>query len=165
MRHMRTHTKSEPYGCPLCDHRAARKDYLQKHIAKSHAGVTLDQVESLHPDMYNIDEKISFIEGRESRTTEDIQEKVRESRLGKVRQKEEVDVALERELGELIGEQRISSEDDFLREGDEGTTTVLQVDEDGGQEMLVTATLSQEDVINPSVVFFKYDVLDRKSVV
>ena len=81
VRHMRTHTKSEPYSCPLCVHRAARKDYLQKHILKTHTGVSLEQLESFHPDMYNIQEKISFQEGKESRSTEEIKEKVRESRL------------------------------------------------------------------------------------
>ena len=78
---MRTHTKSEPYSCPLCVHRAARKDYLQKHIIKTHTGLSLEQVESLHPNMYHIEEKISFQEGKESRTTEEIKERVRESRL------------------------------------------------------------------------------------
>ena len=81
VRHMRTNTKSEPYSCPLCVHRAARKDYLQKHILKTHSGVSLEELESFHPDMYNIQEKISFQEGRESRSTEEIKEKVRESRL------------------------------------------------------------------------------------
>ena len=81
VRHMRTHTKSEPYSCPLCVHRAARKDYLQKHILKTHTGVSLEQLESFHPDMYNIQEKISFQEGKESRSTEEMKEKVRESRL------------------------------------------------------------------------------------
>ena len=81
VRHMRTHTKSEPYSCPLCVHRAARKDYLQKHIIKTHTGLSLEQVESLHPNMYHIEEKISFQEGKESRTTEEIKERVRESRL------------------------------------------------------------------------------------
>ena len=78
---MRTHTKSEPYSCPLCVHRAARKDYLQKHILKTHSGVSLEELESFHPNMYNIQEKISFQEGKESRSTEEIKEKVRESRL------------------------------------------------------------------------------------
>ena len=81
VRHMRTHTKSEPYCCPLCAHRAARKDYLQKHILKTHSGVSLEQLESFHPEMYNIQEKISFQEGKESRSTEEMKEKVRESRL------------------------------------------------------------------------------------
>ena len=78
---MRTHTKSEPYSCPLCVHRAARKDYLQKHILKTHSGVSLEELESFHPSMYNIQEKIVFQEGKESRSTEEIKEKVRESRL------------------------------------------------------------------------------------
>merc|ERR1711953_410636 len=69
------------YSCPLCVHRAARKDYLQKHIIKTHTGLSLEQVESLHPNMYHIQEKISFQEGKESRTTEEIKERVRESRL------------------------------------------------------------------------------------
>ena len=81
VRHMRTHTKSEPYSCPLCVHRAARKDYLQKHILKTHSGVSLEELESFHPSMYNIQEKLSFQEGRESRSTQEIKEKVGESRL------------------------------------------------------------------------------------
>ena len=81
VRHMRTHTKSQPYSCPLCGHRAARKDYLQKHVLKAHTSLSLEQVESLHPDMYHIQEKVSLQEGKDSRSTEEIKERLRESRL------------------------------------------------------------------------------------
>eukprot|EP00092_Neocalanus_flemingeri_P018706 GFUD01020261.1.p1 GENE.GFUD01020261.1~~GFUD01020261.1.p1 ORF type:complete len:612 (+),score=147.58 GFUD01020261.1:59-1894(+) len=58
VRHLRTHSKSQPYQCPMCDHRAARKDYLQKHIGKSHSQVSLDEIETNHPDLYKIEEKV-----------------------------------------------------------------------------------------------------------
>lgn len=66
VRHLRTHSKSQPFSCPLCDHRAARKDYMQKHVIKAHTSthtenvITLEQIEALHPKMYNIDEKIDL---------------------------------------------------------------------------------------------------------
>jgi len=63
VRHLRTHTKSEPFQCPLCSQRTARKDYLQKHILKVHDHTSLEALESLYPDMYRIDESISFIKG------------------------------------------------------------------------------------------------------
>jgi len=63
VRHLRTHSKAEPFTCPLCHHSTARKDYLQKHIVKVHDSIPLDEVERLHPNLYQINEIIQIVEG------------------------------------------------------------------------------------------------------
>ena len=168
---MRTHTKSEPYGCPLCDHRAARKDYLQKHITKTHTGLSLEQIESLHPDMYNIEEKITFIEGRESRTTEDIQDRVRECRLNIVRSFDDE----QQEQGLMpqhqVEEEMVRQEQEFLTRGQE----VLRVEQEinnRSQELLhsqelhnrTQEMLSQEVIVNTSLGESPENLIMRREV-
>ena len=154
IRHMRTHTKSEPYGCPLCDHRAARKDYLQKHITKTHTGLSLEQIEGLHPDMYNIEEKITFLEGRESRSTEDILERVRESRLNLIRSFEE-----QQEQGMMpqhqveVEQEMVRQEQEFLSRGQE----VLRVEQEINnrtQELLHSQEIHNraQEMLSPEVI-------------
>ena len=151
---MRTHTKSEPFRCPLCDHRSARKDYLQKHITKSHTGITLEQIESLHPDMYNIEEKITFIEGRESRTTEDIQDKVREFRLNLIRNfdhgQNSPDLVPQQQSDDVVV--AVQQQQEFLRDPE-----VLRVEQEiasSSQQLLEASDLhrNQDNLINQDVV-------------
>ena len=58
VRHLRVHSKSQPFSCPLCGHKTARKDYLQKHIKRFHCNVSLslEELEKVYPDMYTIEE-------------------------------------------------------------------------------------------------------------
>jgi len=171
---MRTHTKSEPYACPLCDHKAARKDYLQKHITKTHTGLSLEQIESLHPNMYNIEEKITFIEGRESRTTEDIQDRVRECRLNLVRNFEgqQAQSLLPQPQHQVEVEDEIArQEHEFLTRGHE----VLRVEHDlqtRSQELLhsqeihhrTQELLSQEVLVNTSLAESPENLIMRREV-
>eukprot|EP00092_Neocalanus_flemingeri_P004638 GFUD01005001.1.p1 GENE.GFUD01005001.1~~GFUD01005001.1.p1 ORF type:complete len:536 (+),score=114.75 GFUD01005001.1:54-1661(+) len=172
IRHMRTHTKSEPYGCPLCDHRSARKDYLQKHITKTHTGLSLEQIEGLHPDMYNIEEKITFIEGRESRSTEDILERVRESRLNLIRSFEEQQ---EQEMVPQhhveVEQEMVRQEQEFLSRGQE----VLRVEQEinnrtqellDSQEIQSRAQdmLTQEVIVNTTLGESPENLIMRREV-
>ena len=171
-RHMRTHTKSEPYGCPLCDHKAARKDYLQKHITKTHTGLSLEQIESLHPNMYNIEEKITFVEGRESRTTEDIQDRVRECRLNLVRNlSEQQDQGLLPQHQAGVEEEIVRQEQEFLSREQQ----VLRVEQEinsRSQELLhshdlhnrTQQLLSQEVLVNTSLAESPENLIMRREV-
>jgi len=169
---MRTHTKSEPYGCPLCDHRSARKDYLQKHITKTHTGLSLEQIESLHPNMYNIEEKITFIEGRESRTTEDIQDKVRECRLNLVRtfDEQQAQELLPHHQTE-VEEEMVRQEQEYLSRGQE----VLRVEQEinnRSHELLhsqdlhnrTQEMLSQEVIVNTNLGESPENLIMRREV-
>jgi len=169
VRHMRTHTKSEPYACPLCDHKSARKDYLQKHITKTHTGLSLEQIESLHPNMYNIEEKITFIEGRESRTTEDIQDRVRECRLNLVRNFEQQQAQAllpQHQHHAEVEEELARQEQEFLSRGHE----VLRVEHEiqsRSQELLHSRTqelLSQEVLVNTSLAESPENLIMRREV-
>ena len=86
------------------------------------AGLCLEQKESLHPDMYNIEEKITFIEGRESRTTEDIQDRVRECKLNLVR------TFNDQQAQELLPHHQAEVEEELVRQEQEYLS--------GGQEVL-----------------------------
>lgn len=59
---------------------------IADNVPQAHTGVSLESLESLNPDMYNIEEKVTFEEGRESQTTEQIQEKVWVNRLSLLKQ-------------------------------------------------------------------------------
>jgi len=50
--HIRTHTREKPFKCPLCNYRAARRDYMRKHLASLHKDRTVEQIEHMFPDLF-----------------------------------------------------------------------------------------------------------------
>jgi len=50
--HIRTHTREKPFKCPLCNYRAARRDYMRKHLGSLHKDKTVEQIERMFPDIF-----------------------------------------------------------------------------------------------------------------
>ena len=91
------------------------------------AGLSLEQIESIHPNMYNTEEKITFIEGRESRSTENIQDRVRECRHNLVRTFDE------QQAQKLVPHHQAEVEEEMVRQEQEyhfGGQEVLRVEQE-----------------------------------